>query len=137
MAADAAVQPGGPPLARLVKLAAVALAVAILYFARDVLQPLALAALLAFLLAPAVRRLEHRGAPRPHELQDFEAVHVRHIKVEHDQRHRGKAELLDRFETAGSFDDGDGSLTERCPDHPSDGWRVVNDQDGLHSRRTT
>ena len=65
MAADAAVQPGGPPLARLVKLAAVALAVAILYFARDVLQPLALAALLAFLLAPAVRRLEHRGAPRP------------------------------------------------------------------------
>src|SRR5438034_2822676 len=34
-------------------------AAAILYLARDVLIPLALAVLLAFLLAPAVRRLEH------------------------------------------------------------------------------
>jgi predicted PurR-regulated permease PerM len=38
--------------------------VAALYFARDVLIPVALAALLGFLLAPAVRRLEHLGARR-------------------------------------------------------------------------
>jgi predicted PurR-regulated permease PerM len=38
---------------------AVVLAAAVLYLARDVLIPLALAILLSFLLAPAVRRLEH------------------------------------------------------------------------------
>ena len=36
----------------------------ILYFGRDVLIPLALSVLLAFLLAPAVRRLERRKVPR-------------------------------------------------------------------------
>ena len=39
-------------------LVALLVAAAILYLARDVLIPLALAILLAFLLAPAVRQLE-------------------------------------------------------------------------------
>jgi len=37
---------------------------AVLHFARDVLIPLALAILLSFLLAPAVRRLERRKLGR-------------------------------------------------------------------------
>jgi predicted PurR-regulated permease PerM len=49
---------------RLAKLAAVILAVAVLYVAGDVLQPLALATLLAFLLAPASRGLERLGLRR-------------------------------------------------------------------------
>lgn len=48
----------------LATLASVALVVASLYLARDVLIPLALATLLAFLLAPAVTRLERRGLGR-------------------------------------------------------------------------
>ena len=36
----------------------------ILYFGRDVLIPLALSVLLAFLLAPGVRHLERRKVPR-------------------------------------------------------------------------
>lgn len=40
------------------------LAVALLYFAREVFIPIALAALLAFLLAPLVKRLERRGLRR-------------------------------------------------------------------------
>ena len=40
-------------------LVALLVVTAVLYFARDVLIPLALAILLSFLLAPAVRRLEH------------------------------------------------------------------------------
>lgn len=42
----------------------VVIAVAILYFARDVLIPLALAVLFAFLLAPLVTRLRHWGVGR-------------------------------------------------------------------------
>ena len=48
---------GAPVLALVATIAA-------LYLARDVLIPVALAALLGFLLAPAVRRLEHFGAGR-------------------------------------------------------------------------
>ncbi len=44
--------------------AMVALAAAVLYLARELLIPLALAILLAFLLAPATVRLEHRGLGR-------------------------------------------------------------------------
>lgn len=42
----------------------VILVVAVLYFARDVLIPLTVAILLAFLLTPAVKWLERRGMPR-------------------------------------------------------------------------
>ena len=49
---------------RFVVLAAVCIVVAALYFARDVLVPLALAMLLSFLLGPLVTRLERRGVPR-------------------------------------------------------------------------
>jgi predicted PurR-regulated permease PerM len=47
-----------------VPVVALVVTVAALYLARDVLIPVALAALLGFLLAPAVRRLEHFGAGR-------------------------------------------------------------------------
>lgn len=46
------------------RLAGVILAVAILYFGREVFIPLALAGLLAFLLAPIATRLERTGLPR-------------------------------------------------------------------------
>ncbi len=49
---------------RLIVLAAVCVAVAALYFARDVLIPLALAVLVSFLVAPLVSRLERAGVPR-------------------------------------------------------------------------
>jgi predicted PurR-regulated permease PerM len=50
--------PRGTPVVALV------MTVAALYLAREVLIPVALAALLTFLLAPATRRLEHLGAGR-------------------------------------------------------------------------
>src|SRR3954469_5223828 len=49
---------------RFAMLASVCLVVAILYFAQDVLIPLALAMLLSFLLAPLVRGLERRRLGR-------------------------------------------------------------------------
>jgi len=52
------VGPGGNGLVTAV------IAVGTLYFAREVLVPLALAGLIAFLLAPAATRLERWGAPR-------------------------------------------------------------------------
>ena len=45
-------------------LLSIALVVAGLYFARDVLIPIALAVLLSFLLAPAVARLQRAGMRR-------------------------------------------------------------------------
>lgn len=53
------------PMARFVKLLAIALVVAVLYAAQAVLKPLALAILLSFLLALPVRALERRGLKRP------------------------------------------------------------------------
>lgn len=52
------------PAARLTFLLILSLVVAGLYFARDVLQPLALAILISFLLAPLIRRLERWGLGR-------------------------------------------------------------------------
>jgi predicted PurR-regulated permease PerM len=49
---------------RFLTLASVVLVVAVLYFAQEVLVPIALAILLSFLLAPLVRRLEHLKCPR-------------------------------------------------------------------------
>src|SRR5450432_626751 len=49
---------------RFIVLAAVCIICAALYFARDVLIPLALALLLSFLLAPIIKRLEKRKIPR-------------------------------------------------------------------------
>jgi hypothetical protein len=46
-------------------LAGLLVAAAVLYLARDVLIPLALAILLSFLLAPVVRRLINGGSARP------------------------------------------------------------------------
>ena len=48
------------------------------------------------------RQLPHRGL-LPHEPQHVDAVHVRHVEVEHEQRHRRNHELLDRLETARRF----------------------------------
>src|SRR5690349_11401936 len=50
---------------RFVVLASVCIVVAALYFAQEVLIPLALAVLLCFLLAPLVTRLERFGVKRP------------------------------------------------------------------------
>ena len=52
------------PAPRLIVFAAVCVTVAALYFARDVLIPLALAVLVSFLLAPVAERLERAGLPR-------------------------------------------------------------------------
>ena len=49
---------------KFIVLASVCVVVAALYFAREVLVPLALAILLTFLLAPLVRRLERVGLGR-------------------------------------------------------------------------
>jgi predicted PurR-regulated permease PerM len=49
---------------RFIMLASVAVVLAALYFAQEVLIPLALATLLSFLLAPLVKRLEHLRLPR-------------------------------------------------------------------------
>jgi predicted PurR-regulated permease PerM len=49
---------------RFLTLASIALVVAILYFAQEVLVPIALAILMSFLLAPLVRRLEKLKVPR-------------------------------------------------------------------------
>ena len=46
-------------------IASIAIACAVLYFAREFLIPLALAALLAFMLTPVVRKLEGWGVARP------------------------------------------------------------------------
>jgi len=53
------------PLARLTAIVTFVVVTGMLYFGRDVLIPLALSVLLAFLLAPAVRRAEHLGLNRP------------------------------------------------------------------------
>ena len=52
------------PRARRSSLIALVIATAVLYLAADVLIPLAIAILLAFLAAPAVRRLERWKLPR-------------------------------------------------------------------------
>lgn len=52
------------PTSRLAGVALFAATIAVLYFARDVLIPLALAILLSFLLAPAVSLLRHIRVPR-------------------------------------------------------------------------
>src|SRR3954468_16382231 len=52
------------PLSQGPRAMGVVIAVAALYFARDVLIPFALAMLLTFLLAPLVRRLERVRMPR-------------------------------------------------------------------------
>ena len=49
---------------KFIVLASVCVVVGALYFAREVLVPLALAILLTFLLAPLVRRLERVGLSR-------------------------------------------------------------------------
>jgi len=49
---------------RFIMLASIGVVLAGLYFAQDLLIPLALAALLSFLLAPLVKRLEHLHLPR-------------------------------------------------------------------------
>lgn len=56
---------GQTPLSRFALLGSITLVVAILYFASEVLMPLALAILLSFLLAPVCTRLERQGLPRP------------------------------------------------------------------------
>jgi len=58
--------PAGGPFASspLVTLAILAFAVAVLYFGRDILIPLALAALLSFVLEPLATRLRRIGTPR-------------------------------------------------------------------------
>lgn len=50
---------------QLPRLFAIALVLALLYFARDVLAPIAMAAMLTFALAPLVVRLERLRLPRP------------------------------------------------------------------------
>src|SRR4051812_1431530 len=50
--------PTGPKSSRFVLLASICVVVAALYFAQDVLMPVALAMLLSFLLAPIVSRFE-------------------------------------------------------------------------------
>jgi predicted PurR-regulated permease PerM len=54
----------GDPRSGVTTLAGIALGAAALYLARDFLIPLALAALLGFLLSPVVEWLERRGVPR-------------------------------------------------------------------------
>ena len=53
-----------PKGSRFITLASVCIVVAAIYFAQEVLIPLALAILLCFLLAPLVRRLERLKLPR-------------------------------------------------------------------------
>ncbi len=53
-----------PPGSQLTAMVTFVLVTGILYFGRDVLIPLALSVLLAFLLAPGVRHLERRKVPR-------------------------------------------------------------------------
>lgn len=53
-----------PPGSQLTAIVMFVVVTGILYFGRDVLIPLALSVLLTFLLAPAVRWLEHRHFPR-------------------------------------------------------------------------
>jgi predicted PurR-regulated permease PerM len=59
-----AAHPESHPTSRLTGLATFVVVTGILYFGRDVLIPLALSALLSFLLAPAVRHLERIGLGR-------------------------------------------------------------------------
>ncbi|OIS93756.1 AI-2E family transporter [Brucella cytisi] len=61
---DSAVRPIASAPPRLPTLAAMAVAVAILYFAKDVFLPLAIAVLLTFALAPIVAFLRRTGLPR-------------------------------------------------------------------------
>src|SRR5256885_9396488 len=53
-----------PKTSRFLVLASIVLVIASLYLAQEVLVPLALAALLSFLLAPLVHRLERLRLPR-------------------------------------------------------------------------
>ncbi len=57
-------EPAGASTSRLLMLAAIVIVVAALYFARDVLIPIALAILFSFLLGPLVHRLERWRFPR-------------------------------------------------------------------------
>lgn len=57
--------PANPPAARLTRsLFGVCLVLAVLYFTRDLLIPVALAIFLSFLLAPLLRAVQGRGLPR-------------------------------------------------------------------------
>jgi predicted PurR-regulated permease PerM len=53
-----------PKSSRFIAMASVCVVVGALYFARDVMVPLAVAVLLSFLLAPLVHRVQRLGAPR-------------------------------------------------------------------------
>src|SRR3954470_21712259 len=53
-----------PKMGRVNMLASMAVIVAALYFARDVLIPIALAIMLSFLLTPLLLRLQRWGLPR-------------------------------------------------------------------------
>src|SRR3989442_14136063 len=55
----------GGPRPRRSSIIALLIAAAVLYFAKEVLVPLAMAILLSFVLAPAVRRLERWKLGRP------------------------------------------------------------------------
>ena len=57
--------PSPPKYARFILLGSVCVIVAALYFAQEVLIPVALAMLLTFLLTPVVARLERWRIPRP------------------------------------------------------------------------
>jgi len=61
---DQSGRPGDPEYSRLPALAAMAAAVAILYFAKEIFLPLAIAVLLTFMLAPIVSRLRRLGLSR-------------------------------------------------------------------------
>jgi predicted PurR-regulated permease PerM len=61
---EAPANPGGPSLSGTLTVLVSGVVVAVLYFAREILVPFALAVLLSFLLAPAVRWLRGIGAAR-------------------------------------------------------------------------
>jgi hypothetical protein len=71
----------------------------------------------------------------PDELQHVDAVHVGHVEVEDDERHRSERDLLDRFEPVAGLDElGVLERTQRGAHHLADGSRVVDDQDLRHVR---
>ena len=61
---EAPANTGGPSLSGTLTVLVSGVVVAVLYFAREILVPFALAVLLSFLLAPAVRWLQGIGAGR-------------------------------------------------------------------------
>jgi hypothetical protein len=90
----------------------------------------------AFLVA-ACRQHDDRQAPEGRMLADerehFEAVHVRHVEIEHHQRCRTKRELLDRFKSARRL--GEAAVTdlaERGHDHSAHCRRVVHYKGSVH-----